>query len=185
MTQTAAVQPGLELAGQGRRLAGFVLDLVILFVTLAIGWLIWLLVVGRRGQSPGKQLLNLRVVREDGSAVGLGWMLLREVVLKIILFSALSSLLTVAVPRLGGLITFALFAVAALWCVWDTYRQCLWDKVVGTWVVSPGGQGGTPAAASPSQQATDNLQTLSELHERGLLTDEEYEERRAREMDRL
>ena len=97
MTQTSAVGPGIELASQGRRLGGYVLDLVLFVVTLGIGWLIWLLVVGRRGQSPGKQLLNLRVVREDGSAAGLGWMLLREIVLKIILFPVLSSLETLVV----------------------------------------------------------------------------------------
>ena len=190
MTQTSAVGPGIELASQGRRLGGYVLDLVLFVVTLGIGWLIWLLVVGRRGQSPGKQLLNLRVVREDGSAAGLGWMLLREIVLKIILFPVLSSLETLVVPNLGGLIALALFALAALWCVWDKNRQCLWDKVLRTGVVHGGGQGGALAATGPSSggsgnEVAENLRTLAELHERGLLTDEEYEERRAREMERL
>ena len=40
--------------------------------------------------------------------------------------------------------------------------------------------------ARPQQDTpAENLRTLAELHERGLLTDEEYEERRAREMERL
>ena len=184
MTQTAAVGPGIELAGQGRRLGGYVLDIVLFVVTLGIGWLIWLLVVGGRGQNPAKQLLGIHVVCGDGNRAGLGWMLLREIVLKWALFSVLSAVLGLA-GEWGAFVALAAFAVAALWCAWDTNRQCLWDKVIGTWVVSTGGQGGAPAAASPSQQATDNLQTLAELHERGLLTDEEYEERRAREMDRL
>ena len=178
------VGPELELAGQGRRLAAYVLDIVLFTITLGIGWLIWLLVVGGRGQNPAKQLLGIHVVRGDGNRAGLGWMLLREIVLKWALFSVLSAVLGLA-GGWGAFVALAAFAVAALWCAWDTNRQCLWDKVIGTWVVSTGGQGGAPAAASPSQQATDNLQTLAELHERGLLTDEEYEERRAREMDRL
>lgn len=32
-------------------------------VTLAIGWLIWALIVYSHGQSPAKQLLKMRVVR--------------------------------------------------------------------------------------------------------------------------
>ena len=91
---------------------------------------------------------------------------------------------------MGGLIALALFALAALWCVWDKNRQCLWDKVLRTGVVHGGGQGGALAATGPSSggsgnEVAENLRTLAELHERGLLTDEEYEERRAREMERL
>ncbi len=41
------------------------------------------------------------------------------------------------------------------------------------------------AAASDRSSAADSLRTLGELHEQGLLTDEEYEERRAREVERL
>lgn len=36
-----------------------------------------------------------------------------------------------------------------------------------------------------AERAAENLQTLQDLHARGLLTDEEYEERRAREMENL
>ena len=190
MTQTSAVGPGIELAGQGRRLAAYILDIVLFTVTLAIGWLIWLLVVGGRGQSPGKQLLGIHVVHEDGNWAGLGWMLLREIVLKWALFSAVSLGLSAAIGSNGALIVLGLFALAALWCVWDKNRQCLWDKVLRTGVVHGGGQGGALAATGPSSggsgnEVAENLRTLAELHERGLLTDEEYEERRAREMERL
>lgn len=77
MTEAALEQayegPDLNLAGQGRRLAEYVLDAVLFAFTLGIGWLIWLLVVGGRGQSPAKQLLGIHVVRADGSRAGLGW----------------------------------------------------------------------------------------------------------------
>ncbi|MCY3882504.1 MAG: RDD family protein [Chloroflexi bacterium] len=177
--------PELELAGQGRRLAAFVLDFVLFIITLGIGWLIWLLVVGGRGQNPAKQILGMHVVRPDGNRAGLGWMLLREIVLKWGAFVVLDLVLSIINPAVGGGITLAVFAVAALWCAWDANRQCLWDKVIGTYVVRPAETTwGTPAA-SPADRAAENLETLEDLHSRGLLTDEEYEERRARELERL
>ena len=191
---SASALPGADaaLASQGRRLAGAVIDAVLFVVTLVIGWLIWFAFVGRRGQSPGKQLLGMQVVREDGTVAGLGVMALRDVVLKSVLFWVVNQALILALDDIGGLIAVALFGLAALWCVWDAQRQCLWDKVVKTRVlhgdaVAAAGQTVTPGAASGggAVEAAENLQTLSDLHARGLLTDEEYEERRAREMERL
>ena len=87
-------------------------------------WLLWLLRAAPRGQTPGKQLLGLYVVRADGSVASLGHVLLREVAIK-----GVGLWLSTAV-------TFGLaWALAALWCLWDKDRQCLWDKVAGTRVV--------------------------------------------------
>ena len=111
--------------------------------------------------------------------------MLREIVLKWGAFVVLDQVLSLADEGIGGGITLAVFAVAALWCAWDANRQCLWDKVIGTYVVRPAETTwGTPAA-SPGDRAAENLETLEDLHSRGLLTDEEYEERRARELERL
>ncbi len=41
------------------------------------------------------------------------------------------------------------------------------------------------ALPSEGSSAADNLRTLGELRDRGLLTDAEFEERRARELERL
>lgn len=177
--------PELELASQGRRLAAYVLDAILFVVTLGIGWLIWLLVVGGRGQNPAKQILGMHVVRPDGNRAGLGWMLLREIVLKWGAFVVLDQVLSLADEGIGGGITLAVFAVAALWCAWDANRQCLWDKVVGTYVVREAEGPGRMVATTPADRAAENLETLEDLRSRGLLTDEEYEERRARELERL
>ncbi len=67
-----------ELASQGRRLAGAVLDGFLFVLTLGIGWVIWYLIVARGGQSPAKQLLRTRVIRDDGQSADLGWMLIRD-----------------------------------------------------------------------------------------------------------
>ncbi len=41
------------------------LDTLLLIVTLGVGWLIWSIVVWGRGQSPGKQILGMRVLRTE------------------------------------------------------------------------------------------------------------------------
>lgn len=177
--------PEFELASQGRRLGAFVLDALLGVVTLGIGWLIWFLVIARRGQTPAKQILGLHIVRADGTAAGFWWTVLREIVLKVGAFALLDFVLGRADGTIAGYITLAVFVVAALWCVWDTYRQCLWDKVARTWVVHLPQQPVALMPTSPGDTAAQNLETLEDLHSRGLLTDEEYEERRARELDQL
>ncbi len=177
-----AVNEDWELAGQGRRLAAYILDFIIFVIVPGIVWLIWILVVGGRGQSPAKHLLGIHVIHKDGKRAGLGWMLLREIAVKWGFFAVLALVLSVANPSLGSTIAPVAFAVAALWCAWDANRQCLWDKAIGTYVVKPLE---TPGGTSPTGRAAENLQTLQELRARGLLTDEEYEERRARELENL
>ena len=124
------------LASQGRRLAGAVLDVVLFALTLGIGWVVWYLFAARNGQSPAKRLLGTRVIREDGSVATLGWMLIRDLAVRVIAFGAVDRLLVAALGEgTGGALTSLLFIVAALWCVWDARHQCLWDKVVRTRVV--------------------------------------------------
>jgi uncharacterized RDD family membrane protein YckC len=47
------------------RLGGYFLDLGLAILTLGIGWVIWSLVVWRKGLTPAKQILKLRVVAEE------------------------------------------------------------------------------------------------------------------------
>lgn len=76
---------------------------------------------GCRGQSPGKALLGLAVVREDGQLLGGGMGVARSLALMV-----------------AGALTFGLGAiVAVLWPLWDEpKRQALHDKVFGTVVLS-------------------------------------------------
>ena len=125
------------LASQGRRLAGFILDSFLIVITLLIGWVIWYLFAARRGQSPAKRLLGMRVIREDGATADLGWMLIRDLAVRGIAFGALYGLLVAVLgERVGGAINSFVFVVAALWCIWDANRQCLWDKIARTRVVN-------------------------------------------------
>ena len=162
---------------------------------LILGGILWFRLTTGRGQSPSKWLLRLRVIRTDGLVADWRWMFAREIALKTISFSALGWALSATVGDAAGtwISGLALF-VAALWCAWDANRQCLWDKAAGTLVVhDPEGvvAPGVPVivdrgsvAVTPATPA-GYLDTLADLHQRGLLTDAEYEERRQRELERL
>ena len=70
----------METASPVRRLFADVLDAILFFLTLIIGYLIWWLIVLGRGQTPGKQLLGIYAIKRDGSRAGWGTMFVREVV---------------------------------------------------------------------------------------------------------
>jgi uncharacterized RDD family membrane protein YckC len=90
-------------------------------VTLLIGWLIWSALVWGRGQSPAKQLMNMRVVSlRDATHASWGRMALRELVAKSVI----------------GILGFFTLGLINFWLVWDKNKQELWDKVVGTVVVN-------------------------------------------------
>ena len=94
---------------------------LLILVFASFGYFIWALSLYGSGQSPGKFLMGLRVVRLDqGKAAGFGTMFLREMVAK-------------PVINILGWITAG---IVNFWLVWDKDTQELWDKVVGTIVVN-------------------------------------------------
>ena len=108
----------LQTASPGRRLGGWALDILVATVTLGVGWLAWFLIVAQRGQTPGKQMLGMYIMREDGSRAGGWYTILREIVIKG-LFNVGISVLSGATNGVGSL----LWIPAALWCTWDRERQ--------------------------------------------------------------
>jgi hypothetical protein len=161
-------------------------------------------------------MLDLYVIRDDGTRAGGGYMWLREGVVKDLLFGIVLSLMSSGIA----------FIVAALWLLWDKDRQCLWDKITQTHVAyspygfrpetrqeqdfggtvrrrTPGqrqsraldgtvvthtpGVGGSPAPsgppgappAAPTTPAAERLRELRRLFDEQLITEEEYEVRRA------
>ncbi len=95
---------------------------------------------GRNGQTFGKQLMGIRVVRESGEPITRGNAFLREGVGRLLLLW----------PT-GGL--YAL--VDCGWPLWDGGRQCLHDKVSETRVVliEPVQRGFWPSGAEPLDDA--------------------------------
>ena len=113
----------LSLPAKVADFAGAVLDGFLFVLTLGIGWVIWYLIVARGGQSPAKQLLRTRVIRDDGQSADLGWMLIRDLVVRAIAFGAINGVLVAVLgEQVGGAIFGLTFVVAALWCVWDSDR---------------------------------------------------------------
>jgi uncharacterized RDD family membrane protein YckC len=106
--------------GPGARFGAFVLDIVLMAVTLGIGWLIWSMFTWRHGQSPAKRMLKQQVVVvATGMPATWGRMALREIVGKWLL-----STLTRGVTSVVGAVL-----------IFGPKRQALWDFVAGTTVV--------------------------------------------------
>ena len=187
----SAAQPPLPtaLAGRGRRLGGELLEILLLSLGCVAGgvvygvndgvsapaliaaclsgwaiWLVWLLLVAHRGQAPGKHLLGLYVIRANGAVAGFRYMLLRELAIKTGVFWVLGLSLTATLGAAGYWIALCAYPLAALWCVWDADRQCLWDKALGTRVIHPASIQRAPASG---------------------LSADQFEERRQRELERL
>jgi uncharacterized RDD family membrane protein YckC len=124
-SQLIGLPTGVRLSSAGRRLGEYLLDTLLLIVTLFIGWFIWSLIVWKDGQSPAKLLLGMRVIkRETGTPATFGTMAMRELLGKTLIMG----LIGVATIGIGSLILNFML-------VWDRERQQLWDKVAGTLVV--------------------------------------------------
>lgn len=113
------------LLGADVGVAAFV---VLLLVGLAAGSLIpaWFLSRkgARNGQSIGKQIMNIRVVMEGGGPLSAGTAVIRETILRRLVFG-LIGLLFLFIPTL----------VNAIWPLCDSSRRALHDKGAGTVVV--------------------------------------------------
>lgn len=131
--QVEGLPAGVHLSSAARRFGEHLLEGVLLVFTLVIGWVIWSFLVYGKGQTPAKQLLNMRVVSlREGTKASWGRMFVREWIAKGII----------------GLLGALTFGIVYFWLIWDSRKQELWDKVVGTIVVNdPHGQ----LMAAPTQ----------------------------------
>ena len=91
-----------------------------------IGYIVWWLIALGRGQTPGKQIVGIRVIKDNGEPSGWGYTFLREFVIKLLLVGFISDV-TFGIGRL----------VDYLWPLWDRAEkmQTLHDKLLGTIVV--------------------------------------------------
>lgn len=72
---------GVQLAGVGRRIGAYFLSLVLLIVTLGIGYIIWGLIAWGKGRSPAFQVLGMRCWKPAENRVAdWGTMALRDIV---------------------------------------------------------------------------------------------------------
>ena len=101
--------------------ADYLIGLPFLSVYMGLGYGTWCVMLMRHGQTPGKNLLGLRVVDATGAPIGLWHYLLHRV--------AAGTLLPAA-GTAGVYLLLDLF-----WPSFDRNRQALHDKVAGTYVV--------------------------------------------------
>ena len=112
------------LASAGARLGSYLLESVLAFVTLGIGWLIWSFIVWGKGTTPGHQILKQYVVKEDtGETFSWGRMAVREILVKQLLCGLL------AIFTLG-----IFFLVDSLMVTRDD-RKSIHDRISGSVVV--------------------------------------------------
>ena len=125
----------LEIASAGQRFGAWLVDAVIgtlvvvvagaLGIWLGVGFITYLIVivyavvylgmVATQGQSPGKKAIGIKIVRVDGSSLGFGGMLIREIV--------------------GKLVSSLIIYLGYIWILFDGQRQGWHDKIASTYVV--------------------------------------------------
>jgi uncharacterized RDD family membrane protein YckC len=119
--QIEGAPAGVHLSSPGRRFGAYLLEGVLVVVTLFVGWLVWALIVFGRGQTPAKQLLGMRAIKlRTGMKAGWGTMFLREFVAKLII----------------GFLAWFTLGIVYFWLIWDKNNQELWDKIVDTVIVN-------------------------------------------------
>ena len=111
-------------SGQNNGLTYTILAVMMVSLVLWVGYFVWWLIVLRQGQTPGKQIAGIHVIRVDGSPSGCGFTFLREVFIKGMLGALLSGIT-------GGIY----WVVDDLWPLWDVNRQALHGKMMNTVVV--------------------------------------------------
>ena len=123
-----------RLASPAKRLGAFVVDLMVPLVALGLGfsvvgltrgalvgfglfaaYIVWALLLFAHGMTPGKRLLGMRVLRDDGRHAGFMTMLIREWV--------------------GKWISGLILSLGFLWILFDRDRQGWHDKLMSTYVV--------------------------------------------------
>lgn len=88
---------------------------VLLGLVLFLGYIGWAFVLFSRGRTPGKMLLGMRVIREDGSGAGFLTMFIRE--------------------WIGKLISGLILSLGFIWILFDQDKQGWHDKLMSTYVV--------------------------------------------------
>ncbi|HMS49715.1 RDD family protein [Candidatus Neomicrothrix sp.] len=124
MPVAAAAQVGsagsLRLSTAGKRFGASCLESLLFLVTIGIGWMIWSLIVWGRGQTPSKQLLGMRVVKQDtGQVATWGTMFVREFVAKTLI----------------GYGSLGITSIVGCFMVLNDNHQAFWDRLASTLVV--------------------------------------------------
>ena len=114
-------EAGLPLVTPGGRLSALLLDLVLIVITLGVGWLVWSLIAWSNGRTPARQLLG-HVVADATTGDPLGWgrMALRQLVVCGLLGAAL------------GAVTAGIYLLVDASMVFSADHRTLHDRMAGS-----------------------------------------------------
>jgi uncharacterized RDD family membrane protein YckC len=124
----------------------------LLVLWLAWGWFVYYPVFmartgERNGQSLGKQIVGIRVIRDRGEPMSYGWALLRQFVVIYLLFGVVGSFFF-GIPSL----------LDVLWPLWDESNRALHDMIASTHVVrADQSPGATPPPPSGLEQQAQRI----------------------------
>jgi uncharacterized RDD family membrane protein YckC len=157
------------------------LEGILMAITLGIGWLIWFAVVAPKGQTPAKRILNVYIHdRKTGRVASAGQVWLREIGGKYAIPFLLGLVgMAITGTESGYVVLVSLYSlVAAIWVFFDQEHRALWDIVAGT-IVRHHRQGFEMSPrTTPGVDMERRLQELDALRGRGILTQDEYEQKR-------
>jgi len=126
----------LRLATFQHRVGAFALDFALAFITLGIGWFIWSLIVWGKGQTPGKQILKIRVYAANTRRPATwGHMAIREFLLPLSIGIGLFVLSILTFSILGTVGGIAWIVLEIAWYFTKGSRT-LRDHLVKTLVVN-------------------------------------------------
>jgi uncharacterized RDD family membrane protein YckC len=112
------------LIGDATGIAGLILGLVLWFAAIAVAALFYApwMMARTNGQTLGRMAVGTRVVRPDGKPIDFGFAMLREVVVKWLVFGLL----------LGSITAGIAVVIDYLWPLWDEENRALHDLLVNT-----------------------------------------------------
>jgi uncharacterized RDD family membrane protein YckC len=116
-----AVATGSDVAGWVTGVLGFLAYLVVAFLYAPT---LMAREGAHNGQTWGKQMMGIRVIRDTGETMGFGWAALREIVVK-----------GFGVGLASSIIPFIPWFLNFFWPLWDDENRALHDMVCSTHVV--------------------------------------------------
>jgi uncharacterized RDD family membrane protein YckC len=121
-----AIIVGVALGGGDAAAAAAFLLSVLVFLVVVLVYAPVLMARGgeRNGQTYGKQIVGIRVVRDNGEPFDFGWGIMREFVVKGLLFGTV-----------GAFFLYIPTLLDWLWPLWDDENRALHDMVASTHVV--------------------------------------------------
>jgi uncharacterized RDD family membrane protein YckC len=114
-----------------------ILDLVLIFLTFGIGWIIWSLFTWKDGQSPAKKILKIRVFAfESNQPVSWGHMAIYEFLFGMAVAMVCSVINFLTFGLLGSFAYFVMWVTDFCWYWKDGKKRTIRDNIVKVIVVN-------------------------------------------------